>query len=123
MTQWVKRSWQIIKLKGHNGYENFDNKIIKSQDFALTNKMQEIYESHTVFFITPESEYGKMQITEINNEGYKYQYVIFNKDGLIKNYSKSTNNGLSKILDIKKDENSDILYITPLKNSRILIIK
>ena len=113
----------IIELEGINDYENYDNKIIKSQDYALSNKKQKIYESHTVFFKTPKGEYGKMQITEINKEDFKYQYVIFNKHGLIKEYNKSTNNGLVKVLDINKDENNDIFYITPIKGSKILIIQ
>lgn len=113
----------IVKTEGDNNYGDYDYTIIKSQDFALQTSEQKLPKYSSAFFKTSNGNYGKMQITEINDDGFNYQYVIFNNSGLIKEYSKESNNGLSKFFDIKPDNNNYGLIITPLKNSKILIIQ
>jgi len=113
----------VVNVKGINDYKKFDNTIIQSQDFYLLKAEQSLPKYSTAFFKTPEAEYGKMQITNIDDNEFNYQYIIFSKEGFIKEYNKETNNGLAKFFEIKPDERNSKLLIKPLKESKILIIQ
>ena len=113
----------VVEIKGYNNYKDFDNTIIKSQEFAFSNKELTIPQYSTVLFKTSDGDYGKMQSTKISKEEFYYQYVIFNKDGIIKEYSENSNNGLDKFFNIKLNTKNYKLIMTPIKKSKLLIIQ
>lgn len=113
----------IIKFEGINNYNSYDFRIIKSQERAFLNKELNLSKYNTAIFKTSKGDYGKMQITKLEDDGFSYQFIIFNKNCIIKEYSKNTSDGLKDFFAIKPDERNRKLIITPIKTSTILIIE
>lgn len=114
---------KVIEINGKNDYNRIDNTIIKSQDSRLLSAEQTLPRYSTCIFKTEKGLYGKLQIVEINDETFSYQFVIFNTNGTVKEYNEKSNDGLNNYFDIKPNERNSSLIITSKNKSKILTLK
>jgi hypothetical protein len=109
-----------VIIKGVNDYNKIDHKIIKSQQQFMFNKKITIYPTPILMFITNSGDFGKMQIENLYEDGYKLRYVLYNGDGSIKEYSTETDNFLNDDFSIKINKNHDKLIVTPKDDAKCM---
>ncbi len=111
-----------VTIEGDNDYNKIDNRLIKSQQQFLLSDKTELPRYSTAIFETNEGDFGKLQITQIDKNGFKLQYVVFNSDGTIKKYSAETNELLKDDFDFVQNKNRLRIEITPKGKAKCLVL-
>jgi hypothetical protein len=111
-----------IAINGDNDYNKIDNRLIKSQQNYMLKKPLSLPHYATVIFKTSSGEFGKMQIKKIDKNGFELRYVLFNTDGLIKEYSQSTKKILKNSFKIEKENSNYKIKLTPINNAKCLVL-
>ena len=108
--------------EGVNDYNKIDLRIIKSQQQILSDTETELPQSSTLIFETNSGNFGKMQIKQINKDGYKIRYVVFNPDGTIKTHSDETDNLPENNFEIAPNESNFKLIVTPKSKAKCFVL-
>ncbi len=111
-----------ILIKGVNDYNKIDPLIINSQKEALSSEEVALLPAGTLIFKTAVGYPGKMQIKDINKDGFEYRYVVFNHEGTIRSFSDGTQNGLSEDFDIRPDKDNYKLIIKPKDKAEAFVL-
>ncbi len=111
-----------VTIEGDNDYNKIDNCLIKSQQQFLLRDKPELPRYSTAIFETNDGDFGKLQIIQIDKNGFKLQYVIFNSDGTIKKYSAETNELLKDDFNFVQNKNHSKVEITPKGKARCLVL-
>jgi len=111
-----------VTIEGENDYNKIDNRLIKSQQQFLLNEKTELPRYSTAIFETNEGDFGKLQITQIDKNGFELQYVVFASDGTIKKYSTGTNELLKDDFDFAPNKSNSKIEITPKDNATCLVL-
>ncbi len=119
---YLSESGDKIVTEGVNDYNKIDYLIIKSQREFFSGEKTELPQSSTLIFETNDGEFGKMQIEEINKNGYKIRYVIFNYDGTIKAHSNGTDNLPENNFDIAPNDSNFKLIVTPKSKTKCFVL-
>ncbi len=119
---YLSENGEKIISEGVNDYNKIDLRIIKSQQKFLSGDKTELPQSSTLIFETNSGDFGKMQIEQINKDGYKIRYVIFNSNGKIKAHSNGTDNFPENNFDISPNESNFKLIITPKNKARCFVL-
>ena len=109
-------------IEGTNDYNKIDNRLIKSQQNNMHSTVCELPPASTFIFETNAGYFGKMQIKEINKNGYEIRYAIFNTDGSIKTHSNGTGILLEDDFEIHADKNNFKLIITQKNQSKCFVL-
>ncbi len=116
------KTGENVITEGENDYNKIDNQLIKSQQHFLHNNKTELPEYSTAIFVTNEGEFGKLQINEIDKNGFNFRYVIFNSDGTIKKYSAETNELLKDDFSFAPNKSNSKIEITPKGKAKCLVL-
>ncbi|MCF6331716.1 MAG: hypothetical protein L3J11_00415 [Draconibacterium sp.] len=111
-----------IISEGVNDYNKIDYLIIKSQQEILSTSKTELPQSSTLIFETNSGDFGKMQIEQINKDGYKIRYVVFNSGRTIKTHSNKGDNLLENDFTIASNESNFKLIITPKNEAKCFVL-
>ncbi len=111
-----------IITEGVNDYNKIDLRIIKSQQQILSNTETTLPQSSTLIFETNSGDFGKMQIEQINKDGFKIRFVVFNRDGTIKTHSNKVDNLMEKDFEIAPNESNFKLIITPKNKAKCFVL-
>ncbi len=111
-----------IHSEGVNDYNKIDYLIIKSQREFLLEDKTELPQSSTLIFETNSGDFGKMQIEQINKDGFKIRFVVFNRDGTIKTHSKKGDNLMENNFEIAPYESNFKLMITPRNKAKCFVL-
>lgn len=111
-----------IVSEGVNDYNKIDLRIIKSQQQVLSDTETTLPQSSTLIFETNSGDFGKMQIEQINDDGYKIRYVVFNSDGAIIKYSNEADKLPENNFDITPNESNFKLIISPKGKAKCFVL-
>lgn len=111
-----------VVINGENDYNKIDNRLIKSQQQFMLNEKTELPRYSTAIFETNDGEFGKMQITQIDNAGFKLQYVVFYSNGTIRTYSAGTTELLKDDFGFAPNKSNSKIEITPKGKAKCLVL-
>jgi len=107
-----------VYTQGVNDYNKIDRLIIQSQEQQLSENQCELPPAGTLIFKTNDNHWGKMQIKQIDKNGYEVRYAVFNDDGTILKFSDGSGDFLKNDFNLAVDDSQYKLIITP-KDSAI----
>lgn len=111
---------EVVLSEGVNDYNKIDRKLIKSQQFELSDNTVDLTMARTLIFETQNGELGKLQLKEISESKYEIRYVVFSQDGTIKFYSDGTTEMPGDDFRIFNNENK--LTISPIGKARCFLL-
>ncbi len=120
--EYFSEKGDAVVIKGENDYNKIDNRLIKSQRQFMLSEKTELPRYSTAIFETNDGDLGKLQITQIDKNGFKLQYVIFNSDGKIKKYSAGTTELLKNDFGFTPDKSHSKIEITPKGKAKCLVL-
>ncbi len=120
--EYFTKKGEIVTVKGENDYNKIDNRLIKSQQQFLLNEKTELPRYSTAIFETNDGDFGKMQITQIDDNGFEIQYVVFHSDGTIKNYSAGTDKLLKDDFGFAHDKSNSKIEIMPKGKAKCSVL-
>ncbi|NOR73843.1 MAG: hypothetical protein GQ525_01655 [Draconibacterium sp.] len=115
-------SGEKIHSEGVNDYNKIDLRVIKSQQQILAGNETMLPQSSTLIFETNSGDFGKMQIEQINKDGFKIRFVVFNPDGTIKTHSNKGDNFMENDFEITPNENNSKLIVTPKNKTKCFVL-
>ena len=119
---YFKETGEKIIAEGDNDYNKIDNRLIKSQQQFMLNTTVELPRYSTAVFETNNGDFGKIQISKIDKNGFEMRYMVFNSDGSVKIYSDGTTSLLENDFEIITGKNSSKIKITPKAEAKCFVL-
>jgi len=120
--EYFTKNGEKVIIEGTNDYNKIDYRLIKSQVQNMAETEVQLQQAATLIFKTNSGDFGKMQIKEISETGYKIRYTVFNTDGSIQTHSNGISNLLENDFEIIADENYYKLKVNPRDRAKCFVL-
>ena len=120
---YLTESGEKIVTEGVNDYNKIDLRVIKSFNEKLTDCNYKISGAATLIFKTNTGDFGKLQPEFINDNEFIIRYVIFNKNGKIKEYSFGEKEVLANDFNFKVHKDYKRLIVSPKGDTKCFSIE